>query len=102
VQPADASRTRHRRCSVPGAGAPPPWLITQRSAAERCVGGLHPPYEGLVSGLRSLVRYVKEVGPGWFIGCNIANREKKKILRAACDVMGLAFGRDLKIDLVHA
>lgn len=53
-------------------------------------------------GRPDLVRYVKEVGPGWFIGCNIANREKKKILRAACDVMGLAFGRDLKIDLVHA
>jgi negative regulator of replication initiation len=52
-------------------------------------------------GRPDLVRYVKEVGPGWFVGCNIANREKKKILRAACDVMGLAFGQDLKIDLVH-
>jgi negative regulator of replication initiation len=53
-------------------------------------------------GRPDLARYVKEVGPGWFIGCNIANREKKKILRAACDVMGLTFDRDLKIDLVHA
>jgi len=52
-------------------------------------------------GRPDLVRYVKEVRPGWFIGCNIANREKKKILRAACDVMGLAFDRDLKIDLVN-
>ena len=33
---------------------------------------------------------------------NIANREKKKILRAACEVMGLVFGRDLKIDFAHA
>lgn len=49
-----------------------------------------------------LARYVKEIGPGWFIGCNIANREKKKILRAACEVMGIAFGQDLKIDLAHA
>jgi hypothetical protein len=49
-----------------------------------------------------LARYAKEVAPGWFIGCNIANREKEKILRAACEVMGLAFGRDLKIDLPHA
>lgn len=49
-----------------------------------------------------LARYVKEVGPGWFIGCNIANREKEKILRAACEVMGLVFGRDLEIDLMHA
>jgi negative regulator of replication initiation len=49
-----------------------------------------------------LARYVKDVGWGWFIGCNIANREKEKILRAACDVMGLTFDRDLKIDLHFA
>ncbi len=49
-----------------------------------------------------LARYVKEVGWGWFVGCNIANREKERILRAACDVMGLTFDRDLKIDLQHA
>jgi predicted type IV restriction endonuclease len=53
-------------------------------------------------GRPGLARYVKEIGPGWFIGCNIANREKKKILCAACDVMGLTFDRDLKIDLMHA
>jgi hypothetical protein len=49
-----------------------------------------------------LAKYVKEIVPGWFIGCNIANREKKKILRTACEVMGLVFERDLKIDLPHA
>ena len=49
-----------------------------------------------------LARYVKEIASGWFIGCNIANREKKKILRAACEVMEIAFGHDLKIDLAHA
>ncbi|HUB16210.1 MAG TPA: hypothetical protein VMB34_29975 [Acetobacteraceae bacterium] len=53
-------------------------------------------------GRPDLARYVKEVGPGWFIGCNIANREKKKILRTACDVMGLDFDRDIKISLAHA
>ncbi len=50
-------------------------------------------------GRPDLARYVKEIGPGWFIGCNIANREKEKILRAACEVMGISFGRDLKIEL---
>jgi hypothetical protein len=50
-------------------------------------------------GRPDLVRHVKEVAPGWFIGCNIANREKDNILQAACDVMGLTFGSDLKIDL---
>ena len=34
-----------------------------------------------------LACHAKEIGLGWFIGCNIANREKKKILRAACEVM---------------
>ena len=53
-------------------------------------------------GRPDLARFVKEVGPGWFIGCNIANREKNKILRAACDVMGLDFDRDLKVNLAHA
>lgn len=48
-------------------------------------------------GRPDLARYVKEIGPGWFIGCNIANREKNKILRAVCEVMGLDFDRDLKI-----
>lgn len=48
-----------------------------------------------------LARYVKEVDPGWFIGCNIANREKIRILRAACDVMGIKFDRDIKINLAH-
>ncbi len=52
-------------------------------------------------GRPDLARYVKEVGPGWFIGCNIANREKKKILRAACEVMGLDFDRDIKINIAQ-
>jgi hypothetical protein len=49
-----------------------------------------------------LVKYVKQMAPGWFIGCNIANREKEKILRAACEVAGLVFGRDLVITLANA
>jgi negative regulator of replication initiation len=49
-----------------------------------------------------LAKSAREIGPGWFIGCNIANREKKRILRAACEVMGLVFGRDLKIDFAHS
>jgi len=49
-----------------------------------------------------LAKYVKQAAPGWFIGCNIANREKEKILRAACEVAGLAFGRDLSITLANA
>lgn len=46
-----------------------------------------------------LIRYVKKMNYGWFIGCNTANREKEKVLRAACEVMGMSFGVDLKIEL---
>jgi negative regulator of replication initiation len=48
-----------------------------------------------------LVKYVKPLAPGWFIGCNIANREKEKILRTACPLAGLVFGRDLVITLAN-
>jgi hypothetical protein len=44
-----------------------------------------------------LQRYVKPLGYGWFIGANIANREKAKILREACKLAGLTFGRDVQI-----
>lgn len=49
-----------------------------------------------------LAKSAKQVAPGWFIGCNIANREKERILRAACQIAGLAFGRDLFIALPNA
>ena len=66
-----------------------------RNHIARCNSEVYP-------GRPDLARYVKEISPGWFIGSNIANREKKKILRAACEVMGLAFGRDFKVDFAHA
>ena len=50
-------------------------------------------------GRPDLTRYVRGIGPGWFIGCNIANREKRKILRAACEVVELDFDRDIEINL---
>jgi len=46
----------------------------------------------------NLARDAKEIAPGWFFGGNISNPEKENILRAACKVMGIVFGRDLKID----
>ena len=44
----------------------------------------------------------EEFHDGWLIGLNIANREKLKIIKLACDVYGLRFGQDLKIDLPNA
>jgi hypothetical protein len=46
-----------------------------------------------------LAQYAREVVPGWYVGSNIANREKETILRAACSLAGLTFGRDLVINL---
>jgi hypothetical protein len=44
-----------------------------------------------------LRRYVKPLGDGWFIGVNIANREKVKILREACKLAGLTYGNDVRM-----
>lgn len=49
-----------------------------------------------------LADYITEIAPGWFIGNNVANREKEKFLREACKVRRLVFGRDLKINLPNA
>ena len=37
-----------------------------------------------------LAHLTKTILPGWYIGTNIANREKIRILRAACTVTGLS------------
>lgn len=43
-----------------------------------------------------------EIAPGWLVGLNIANREKMRIIREACNTTGLAFGSDVVIDLPNA
>lgn len=40
-----------------------------------------------------------EFAPGWLVGLNIANREKKRILVAACDALGVSYGTDVFINL---
>lgn len=40
-----------------------------------------------------------EFSPGWLVGLNIANREKMRIIREACRVMSLQFGKDIVIEL---
>lgn len=49
-----------------------------------------------------LLQYVIELVPGWFIGTNIANREKLAILKHACHVAGLNPGKDIQIELPNA
>ena len=50
----------------------------------------------------ALIEYTTEIVPGWWLGTNIANREKMRIIRKACDAQKLQFGRDLEIALPNA
>lgn len=50
----------------------------------------------------ALLRSVVQLVPGWWIGLNIANREKQSILQRACEVAKLRYGADLKIELPNA
>jgi hypothetical protein len=43
-----------------------------------------------------------ELAPGWLVGLNIANREKMRIVREACRVMGFRFGEDVSLTLPNA
>ncbi len=43
-----------------------------------------------------------EILSGWLVGLNIANREKVRIIRAACDATGLNFGSDVRFELPNA
>lgn len=49
-----------------------------------------------------LVEYTTEITPGWWLGTNIANREKMRIIRKACDAQKIQFGKDLAIVLPNA
>lgn len=44
----------------------------------------------------------EEFADGWLVGLNIANREKVRLVRAACDVYGLRFGTDVVFDLPNS
>lgn len=49
---------------------------------------------------RPELRSIREALPGgWFVGTNLNNAVKMKIIKAACEVAGIEFGKDLVIDL---
>jgi hypothetical protein len=49
-----------------------------------------------------LAHTVVDLVPGWYIGTNIANREKLRIVKAACDACGVHFGTDVTFDFPNA
>ncbi len=42
-----------------------------------------------------LGKNAREFAAGWYVGTNIADREKCRILRLACDILGLQFDKDI-------
>jgi hypothetical protein len=46
-----------------------------------------------------LTHFVVELVPGWYVGTNIANREKHRIIKAACEACGIHFGTDVIFEL---
>ena len=43
-----------------------------------------------------------EISAGWWIGVNIANREKRRILERACEAINIEYGKDLEITFPNA
>ena len=46
--------------------------------------------------------YAAPIAAEWFVNTNISNKQKMMVLRAACEAAGIAFGRDLQIELPNA
>ena len=42
-----------------------------------------------------LGKNAREFTAGWYVGTNIKNDEKRRILRLACDILELKFGKDI-------
>lgn len=40
-----------------------------------------------------------ELGGGWLVGMHTSNWEKTKLLRAACELMGVRWGEDVRVEL---
>lgn len=43
-----------------------------------------------------------DIGHGWLIGLNISNRDKMRIVKAACEATGLSFGQDIYIEMPNS
>jgi predicted type IV restriction endonuclease len=46
--------------------------------------------------------YTTEIAPGWWLGTNIANREKERLAKIACEVARLDYGKDVIIEFPNA
>jgi predicted type IV restriction endonuclease len=53
-------------------------------------------------GKPELETYTAEIAHGWWLGTNIANREKERLAKIACEAAGLKFGEDVVIEFPNA
>lgn len=53
--------------------------------------------EGVYPQRPDLAENAIEISSGWWIGVNIANREKQRILKRACEAIDIEYGKDLEI-----
>ena len=51
----------------------------------------------LYPGNPDLWKYAQEIAPGWMLGTNESSEKKLKFIRLACKVIGLRWGKDLKM-----
>lgn len=55
--------------------------------------------DALYPGHKDLRAQSAEFAPGWFVGTNESNQKKWDLLRVACDVIGLQWNVDLKVNM---
>jgi hypothetical protein len=77
--------------------APDFWEKLAQHARSRTRNHVAQSREAVYPNRPDLAESALEIAPGWWIGVNIANREKDRIIKAACHCANLKFGRDVRI-----
>ena len=73
-------------------------LAHRNSGLYRCctsfvnLGAIYPGREDLSS-------YTAEVCQGWWVGTNYSRTDVRRLLRAACQIAGLIWGVDLRVEI---
>ena len=55
--------------------------------------------KGIYPGREDLSNYTVEVCRGWWVGTNYSRTDVRRLLRAACQVAGLMWGVDLRVEI---
>ncbi len=55
--------------------------------------------KGIYPGREDLSNYTAEVCHGWWVGTNYSRPDVRRLLRAACEIEGLIWGVDLRVDI---